>query len=382
MSNTLTFKGQSTLFFIVLIFGVFYSLISAVWSIGSGFSSLAGGRSEDLFAFAKHPVVGLVCGILVTALVQSSSTVSASVVALVGGGLPINIAIPIIMGSNIGTSLSSTLVSLGHVKNKSDFSRAFAAATVHDSFNLLAVLIFFPIEYATGFLGKTTQWLSSISSNTSQIDYLSFNPLGILLAPIKSLSHLFTTTFPDLFAGIILIVGGLLLLFGSIKLLTFLLKGRYQDTFKTWMQGSMGRGPVYGIGTGGLVTILLQSSSVTTSLIIPLAGKGLVSLRQVYPYTLGTNIGTTFTGLLAAMAVVGTQSQLAFQIALVHLCFNIFAVLLIYPIPILREIPIKTSLFLAQLCQKNKWFVVYYIVILFFVIPTMIIIISKMMGVG
>ena len=170
----------------------------------------------------------------------------------------------------------------------------------------------------------------------------------------------------------------MILLFTSIKLLTWLLKGRYQDTFKTWMQRSIGKGPLHSMGTGGLVTILLQSSSVTTSLIIPLAGKGLLSLREVYPYTLGTNIGTTFTGLLAAAAVVGTQSQFALQIALVHLCFNLFAVLLIYPIPVLRDIPLKASTLLAQWSQKSKWFVGYYIGTLFFIAPAIVILISKL----
>ena len=195
MLRALPTKSQDTIWFGILIFGVFYTLITAVWSIGSGFSTLTGDRSEELFAFAKHPVVGLVCGILITALVQSSSTVSASVVALVGGGLPINIAIPIIMGSNIGTSLSSTIVSLGHVKNKSDFNRAFAAATVHDSFNFLAVLIFFPLEYATGFLEKITHWLASMNTIEQQIEHLSFNPLAFLLIPIKELSKIFNPLY-------------------------------------------------------------------------------------------------------------------------------------------------------------------------------------------
>ncbi|MEI5617209.1 thymidylate synthase, partial [Streptomyces brasiliscabiei] len=88
------------------------------------------------------------------ALIQSSSTVTSIIVGLVAGGLPVELAIPMIMGANIGTTVTNTLVSLGHVRYKDEFKRAFASATIHDFFNLLAVAIFLPLEMAFGILEK------------------------------------------------------------------------------------------------------------------------------------------------------------------------------------------------------------------------------------
>ncbi len=123
-----------------------YLLLAGVDAIGSGFKAATANNAKELFAFASNPIIALIIGIVATALIQSSSTVTSIIVGMVAGGLPISIAIPMVMGANIGTSLTSTLVSLGHVRNGDEFKRAFSAATVHDSFNLLAVAILLPIE--------------------------------------------------------------------------------------------------------------------------------------------------------------------------------------------------------------------------------------------
>ena len=62
-----------------------------------------------------------------------------------------------IMGANIGTTVTNTLVSLGSIRQSDEFKRAFAAATVHDFFNLLAMLILLPIELATGVLSSIAE---------------------------------------------------------------------------------------------------------------------------------------------------------------------------------------------------------------------------------
>ena len=73
-----------------------------------------------------HPFAGLVIGTIATALIQSSSTVTAIIVGLIAGGVPVSVAIPMFMGANIGTTLTSTIVSLGHVRAGDEFRRAFA----------------------------------------------------------------------------------------------------------------------------------------------------------------------------------------------------------------------------------------------------------------
>ena len=90
------------------------------------------GTNKSTFEFASHPVAGLMIGLVATALIQSSSTVTSIIVGLVAGGLPIETAIPMVMGANIGTTVTNTIVSLGHIRNKEEFKRAFASATIHD----------------------------------------------------------------------------------------------------------------------------------------------------------------------------------------------------------------------------------------------------------
>ncbi|VFN03455.1 MAG: solute carrier family 34 (sodium-dependent phosphate cotransporter) [Candidatus Kentron sp. G] len=86
-----------------------YCILLAVGMIGTGFKWAAGGRegAERLFAFATNPFMGLLIGIMATALVQSSSTITSVIVGLVAGGLPVSAAIPMVMGANIGTTVTN-----------------------------------------------------------------------------------------------------------------------------------------------------------------------------------------------------------------------------------------------------------------------------------
>ena len=136
-----------------------YVLITAVGVIGSGFKIATGDQAATLFEFATNPLVGLMIGVVATALTQSSSTTTSVTVGLVAGGLPLSVA-------NIGTTLTNTLVSLGMVKDKDAFRRGFAAATVHDFFNLIAVAIFLTLEMAFGVLERLSTALASVSSGT------------------------------------------------------------------------------------------------------------------------------------------------------------------------------------------------------------------------
>ena len=117
---------------------------------------------------------------------------------------------------------------------------------------------------------------------------------------------------------------------------------------------------------------MVQSSSITTSLVVPLAGAGVLNLRQIFPFTLGANIGTTVTALLAALT--GTVSALIAAIS--HLIFNLFGILLIYPFPFLRNIPIKLAERFAVAAVKKKYLPILYLLIVFLLIPLSVIIIG------
>ena len=120
---------------------------------------------------------------------------------------------------------------------------------------------------------------------------------------------------------------------------------------------------------GVLITILVQSSSITTSLVIPLAGAGILTLKQIFPFTLGANIGTTITALLAAITGTVTALVAAFS----HLLFNIFGILIIYGIPALRRVPLFCAEKIAALAVKNKYIPILYLFIVFMAIPAMVI---------
>ena len=137
------------------------------------------------------------------------------------------------------------------------------------------------------------------------------------------------------------------------------------------MHFAIGRGPLAGIAAGTGITVLVQSSSTTTSLIVPLAGAGVFRLTQVYPFTLGANIGTTVTALLAATAVSGAEALPALQIALVHLIYNLFGVVVIYSIPWLSRLPLLGAERLAAIASERKPLAFAYVVSVFFLIPAM-----------
>ena len=148
---------------ILLLFGILYLFLVSIGLMGASFKMFGKDFATQLVETTTNPFVGLFVGILATTLVQSSSTTTSLVVGIVAaGGLTIDTAVPIIMGANIGTSVTNTLVSMGHITRPVEFRRALAGATVHDFFNLMAVIILFPLELATGYLRTLAAGTSDI----------------------------------------------------------------------------------------------------------------------------------------------------------------------------------------------------------------------------
>ncbi|NEP12890.1 MAG: Na/Pi cotransporter family protein [Symploca sp. SIO2C1] len=361
-------KGNQLLQWIGILLLV-YLLIAAVGMIGTGFKSATGERAQELFAFATNPFLGLIVGTIATALIQSSSTVTSIIVGLVAGGLPVTTAVPMIMGANIGTSITNTLVSLGHIGDKSEFKRAFAAATIHDFFNLLNVVIFLPFEILFHPLEKIALFLAQNLVGGGSMSVKDFNFVKAATKPFVSLFKEITHFLPAPFDSIALIIVGIGLIFLTIGFIGKLLKVLMVDRAKDILHTAIGKSPIAGIAAGTLMTVLVQSSSTTTSLMVPLAGSGVFGLAQIYPFTLGANIGTCITALLAATAVSGTEAVPAVEIAMVHLLYNTLGVILIYDIPFLCRLPILSAETLAAVASERKSIAFAYIIGVFFVIP-------------
>ncbi len=158
---------------------VFFALLLFIFAIDLltvGIGNINSGIALEILNATKNPFISLFIGLLVTALIQSSSTVTASVVAIVASGnLTLQQAVPIVLGANIGTTLTSTLVSLSYLMNKKEFRRALSAGISHDLFNILTVILLFPLEIYFGFLSNTAShiagWFASDNSFDGPIVY-------------------------------------------------------------------------------------------------------------------------------------------------------------------------------------------------------------------
>ncbi|MGO3042529.1 hypothetical protein [Ancrocorticia populi] len=365
----------------ILVAAAIYVLITAVSGIGAGFTMATGGQAGELFQFASNPFVGLVIGILATVLTQSSSTTTAITVGMVAGGLPIGIAIPVLLGANIGTTVTSTLVSLGMAKDKLVFQRAFGAASVHDMYNLLSVLIFLPLELSFGILERSSAWLAEATGGSGGGPVAAaFAGIGgavrALIDPGGNVLKWVVSPLPDVWAGIILIVLGIVLILAVINLIGKMLKALMVGRAERIFHAAIGRSPISGLISGTLITVMVQSSSTTTSLAVPLVGSGKFTVKQIFPFTVGANIGTTLTALIAAFAFTGFEGELALQAAYVHVLYNLFCAAVIFGLPFLRPLPVKGALWLARLGAQNKLYVVSWVLGVFLVIPGLLLLIS------
>tara|TARA_Y100001960_G_C14783229_1_gene888463 strand:- start:2472 stop:3617 length:1146 start_codon:yes stop_codon:yes gene_type:complete len=364
-------KVGSPLLWASLAFMLYFLLLS-VTMVGSGFKMATGDQAKVLFEFASHPIAGLMIGLVATALIQSSSTVTSIIVGLVAGGLPVETAIPMIMGANIGTTVTNTIVSLAHIREKDEFKNAFASATIHDFFNILAVIIFLPLEIMFGIFEKVSEWLVSFFVSTGDMSIKNFNFIKPITKPVVKAIESQLSFLNSEMIGVSLIIGGIVTIFIAITFMGKLMKKLMVGRAKEMLKNAIGKGSLHGIFSGTLVTILVQSSSTTTSLIIPLVGNKILKVKDIYPFTIGSNIGTCITALLAATAVTGDFAVFALQIALVHLSFNLAATIVIFGIPFLRKIPLNSSHWISDLAIKNRGVVFVYLISLFVVIPSAI----------
>ena len=335
--------------------------------MGLAFKLFGEGFAEALIERTANPFAGLFIGILATTLVQSSSTTTSMTVALVAaGGLTIEGAIPIIMGANIGTSVTNTLVSLAHVTRREEFQRAFAGATVHDFFNWMAVLILLPIELATGFLARLASSMTGALEGVGGTRLL--NPLKEIVRPVAEGAQ---ELLGD--SGALVLVAGVLLLIVCLKLLVDLLRVLMTSRAEAVLHKTLFRSAPAAILAGIAMTVMVQSSSITTSVMVPLVGAGIVTLEQVFPYTIGANIGTTVTAMLAALS---TGSPASITVAFSHLIFNLSASALIYVPPPMRAIPLRLARALGRLGSANRLLAALYIALFFFGLPLLLLLVT------
>jgi sodium-dependent phosphate cotransporter len=346
--------------FLRLLFAL-YVFFFSLELMGISLKMFGKGLAENLIQTTTNPLVGLFIGILATSIIQSSSSTTAIVVGLVAGGvLNVPNAIPIIMGANIGTSVTNTLASLTQIRRSVEFQRSFSAAIVHDYFNILAVLVIFPLQYFTNFLGRGASFMGEQFQHIGGLKFLS--PVKAITTPVVEILKNWIGDYPW-----ILLVLALVCLLFSLSQMVKSLKILVVTKAEAWFDQYLFKTALRAFLVGLLLTTMVQSSSITTSLAVPLAGAGLLTLTQIFPYTLGANIGTTVTAILAAL-VTGNLS--AIVVAFAHLLFNISGIILLWPI---RIVPITLAQKFARIATRKKIIPILYILVLFFLIPILVI---------
>lgn len=352
----------------VLVFVLIYVFLVGVSTLESGIKVMGADTQEQLFSNVDNPLAGLFVGILGTVLVQSSSASTSIIVGLVASGaLTVDQAVPMVMGANIGTTVTNTLVSLGHVRHSNEFRRAFSAATVHDFFNVMAVMILLPIELATGFLSRLAERISEALVGSAGSDWESPVKRWVK-GPVDWIKDGLGAVFDnDNVLGTTMVAVGLVIVLASLVFITKNMKTLIAERVERSMNAILGRGGgLIAIVVGMLITVAVQSSSITTSILIPMSAAGVISLKNAYPVTLGANVGTTITALLAALAASRPE---ALTVAIVHTLFNVCGIVVLYGIPWLRPLPIKAAETLADIAVKRRTWAVGYVVTMFIVIP-------------
>ncbi|MFC1529407.1 Na/Pi symporter [Gemmatimonadota bacterium] len=306
---------------------VLYLFFVSIDLMSSAFKMAGSGFANTLLETVSDPLAGLILGMLATSLVQSSSSTTSIVVGLVAAGtLDLRLAIPMIMGANIGTTVTNTIVSMGHVTRRGEFKRAFAAGTVHDFFNVLAVLVIFPLEQLFHPVEKIAVALSRAFEGIGGLSLVS--PLKVIVEPFSDLiSDLIPYPVP-------LVILALLALFFALSKMVKIMRSAVLDRVESLFDRVLFRNDLASFTLGTVLTATVQSSSATTSLVVPLVGTNVLTVRKIFPYTLGANLGTTITAILASFA---TGNTMAITVALAHLTFNIMGIAILYPV---KAIPI------------------------------------------
>merc|ERR1719313_2602987 len=427
--------------------------------MGNAFKAMSGKGVGSMLGSIDNPIAGVAIGIIVTVLLQSSSTSTSVVVTMVGADIiTVTNAIPIIMGANIGTSVTAAIVSHGHIGNLEEFHRGFAGANVHSAFNLLTVVILLPLELITAAMSGGNGMLGAIAESLG--DGLVGASADTFKSPVKILVGPLTKEFIKIDKGLIKTLAKGCLSCNATHVepmfckaekkldngdkLKFCLSGedwtqKYEEDGRVIKSGfakdlgdmggavlilvisliflcialyyivkllhylvlSSGRAEADGDGTetkfvritrkilrfngfvsilfGMVMTIAVQSSSIVTSTLTPVVALGIISVEDMLPLTLGANIGTTCTAFLAAIV---TEKKNAIMISVCHLFFNIFGILIWFPVPLMRRVPLWISARLGERSLWYKWFGTYYILLVFVVVPLLLFLCSLAIGLG
>lgn len=321
LKNSLIKKINKNLIFTLL---SIYIFISSIVLIKESVFLLGEEQTKWILGLVKDTVTGSFVGWFGTAMIQSSGAFDSITVTLVSAGyLSMSIGVAIIIGAELGTTVTTQLVSiLGHLsRGKEIFKASFLVAMMHYWYNLLTLLIFLPIEL---FFGTFSYLALKGSLFFSKVPGISAIPsIFSLISPWVEVLLLYLPAWIGFLGGCVLLIFALRQTekYMSITFSTETSKGFIKSTF----------GKPYRSFLAGLTfTLMVPSTSVMISMLIPLAAAGILEKHHyILPYILGANIGTVFDVMIAALS---TGHPAAIGVWLVHLAINVLGACIFLPI--------------------------------------------------
>ncbi|MCS7004875.1 MAG: Na/Pi symporter [Cytophagales bacterium] len=369
MHKTLKNKRYEHLLSSAIVVLLFYAFLVSIELISHACKTLDTLYLSQIIEATSNPFITLFIGILATAVLQSSSITTSLAVALVASEvISIQQALPFVMGANIGTTVTCAFVALTHITTRSEYRKAVAASTTHGLFNMLTAAVVFPLNYFTRFLERLSSFFASVLFPSSFQDFSEWNITFKLVRPV---AYWIVKKFEINRLGEFII--GIFLLIIILRALTFILKNfLFENQLKTIDKYLFGN-KLKSLLSGLLITASLQSSSVTTSFLVPMVATQKVSLYNGFAFIIGCNIGTTLTALLAAVS----KSDAAVSLAVAHLLFNLIGMLIFFPIKIFYDIPIYLANRIGVLTHKWRITGFLYLLLVYFIIPFLLILLSK-----
>ncbi len=362
---------------IISVILLLYTFLVSISLMSHAFKGFGSEFAEMLIRTTSNPFIGFCVGLFATSIIQSSGTVTSMIVAFVASGvLTVGSAIPIVMGANIGTTVTATLVALGHITRREEFKRALSCSTMHDFFNILTAAILLPIELSTHFLERTAGFLATRFCEFTGMTV--HNPLDVIIKPaIRTIDAVFIDFMHlpiKLASGFMLIIALaalLLSLFYGMKIMRSLVISRTEAV----LNNIFGRNAAFVMLMGMLFTALVRSSSVTTAILVPIVASGILSMENAFPLMLGANLGTTLTAIIASL----TGNVAAVTIAFAHFLFNSIGILILYPLKAIRKVPLTMARRLGEIGEKKPLYAFTFVLLVFFIIQGFLIFISHML---
>ncbi|KAK5980560.1 hypothetical protein GCK32_008513 [Trichostrongylus colubriformis] len=354
------------------IFIILFLYICSLSNLSTAFSLLGSrglGKAIKASPLINDPISAVMVGMMATVILQSATTTINVLVGMIAADmLTVHDAIPVMMGSELGGTLVNAIVSLAYSGKPEEFRRAFAAATLADVFNVCCIFIILPLELATGFIEKLS-WLivdpliaeQGISLKT--VDLLT-DPVNRMILEVNEPELRNATIDDDYFPPDHSFVYRCV--FKNAKYVRGLLGKECPGRWKFCTGYTV-------MLVGMIITLAIQSNNIFSSALTPLVGSGVITLEQMYPLVLGSNIGGSFSAVLAALTADGSRFEKTLQMAVCQVLYNVIGTFMFYLIPWTRALPIYLSRRLGEITDQYRWFIVVFILLFFVLIPGIIV---------